>query len=110
CRTTDVGPISVSRPVYAVLSTGLEQDRTGSRNNDETSPLAAESIWQVARREGLDVRGWSGVPWWQQLFTDGFTRYEVLAPEVDLFAAAELGDLTLLHPLYVDEIGHKRGS
>ena len=54
CRRTDVGPLSVSRPVYAVMSTGLEQDRTGSRNNDDQSPLAAESIWQVARQAGRE--------------------------------------------------------
>jgi len=35
CRATDVGMPSVSRPVYTVLSSGVEQDRTGRRNNDE---------------------------------------------------------------------------
>ena len=50
-----MGTLSVSRPVYAVLPTGLEQDRTGVRNNDDTSPCAAESLWQVARRTGLTV-------------------------------------------------------
>ena len=33
CRRTDVGELSVSRPVFAVLSTGLEQDRTGARGS-----------------------------------------------------------------------------
>ena len=37
---TEVGPISVSRPVYAVISTGLEQDRTGARKNLDRSELA----------------------------------------------------------------------
>ena len=39
CRTSDVGPLSVSRPVYAVVSTGLEQDRTGVRINDCSIPF-----------------------------------------------------------------------
>ncbi len=110
CRVMQVGPITVSRPVYAVLSTGLEQDRTGCRNNDETSPLRAQSIWQVARRQGLEVNGVSAVPWWRQLFTDGFIQYEVIPTIDDPFARAKIGDLTLVHPLYVDEAGHQHGA
>src|SRR3954468_4464220 len=72
CRAMEVGPQTVSRPVCAILSTGLEADRTGSRNNDETSPLAAESIWEVARQGGLEVDGASHLPWFGQLFPDGF--------------------------------------
>lgn len=110
CRPTDVGPISVSRPVYAVISTGLEQDRTGARNNDETAPLAAESIWDVAREAGLTVAGVSDVPWWQQLFPRGFDRYDVLPQSDDSFAFVQLGDLTLIHPSYVDHAGHEEGA
>jgi hypothetical protein len=110
CRVTDVGPISVSRPLYAVISTGLEQARTGSRNNDETSPLAAESVWEVAREAGLDVAGVSDVPWWRQLFPRGFDRYDVLPEADDYFAAAPLGDLTLIHPSYIDHAGHEEGA
>lgn len=102
CRTSDVGPISVSRPVYAVISTGLEQDRTGSRNNDETSPLAAESIWEVARDAQLEVSGVSELPWWEQLFPKGFSRYDS--------KALPLVDLNLWHPLYVDSAGHDAGA
>ena len=54
CRKTDVGALSLSRPVYAVLSTGLEADRTGARFNDDSSALAAESVWDVAREAGLE--------------------------------------------------------
>jgi hypothetical protein len=96
--------------MYAVLSTGLEQDRTGSRNNDETSPLAAQSVWQVARRSGLRVNGVSAVAWWKQLFPDGFSRYEVVGGEDDPFAPTELADVNLIHPLYVDEAGHDFGA
>lgn len=104
CRTTDVGPISVSRPVYAVISTGLEQDRTGSRNNDETSPLAAESIWEVAREAGLRVQAAGVLPWWSQLFPRGFDRSsEVLLP-IDQF------ELSLWHLLYIDDRGHEKGA
>ena len=54
CLRTDVGSLSVSQPMYAVLSTGLEQDRTGVRNNEPpASTLRAESIWSVARQAGL---------------------------------------------------------
>src|SRR5262245_36717088 len=53
CLKTHVGSFSVSRPVYAALSTGLEQDRTGARSNAIETPLAAESIWQIARQAGL---------------------------------------------------------
>lgn len=104
CRSTDVGPISVSRPVYAVISTGLEQDRTGARNNDETTPLAAESIWDVAREAGLEVQGASALPWWRELFPKGFDAYgEQLQPRSS-FA------LSLWHPLYVDSEGHEAGA
>ena len=111
CRTMDVGPLTVSRPVYAILSTGLEADRTGARNNDETSPLAAESIWDVARGAGLEVNGLSHLAWWGQLFPNGFTRYRRSEPLTDdLFSAAPLGDLALVHPVYVDEAGHSFGG
>ena len=111
CRVMDVGPLTVSRPVYAILSTGLEADRTGSRNNDETSPLAAESIWEVARGAGLEVDGASHLPWFGQLFPQGFTRYQRTEPLADdIFARAPLGDLALFHPIYVDEMGHSFGG
>lgn len=110
CRETDVGPISVSRPVYAVISTGLDQHRTGARNNDEQSPLAAQSIWEVARDAGLEVAGVSDVDWWRQLFPRGFDRYITLPDDADSFAAAQLADLTLIHVSNVDHTGHAHGS
>lgn len=110
CRVTDVGPISVSRPVYAVISTGLEQDRTGARNNDQTTPLAAQSIWEVAREAGLVVAGVSDVPWWQQLFPKGFDRYAARPEAEDYFATTELGDVTLIHASYIDHAGHEFGG
>jgi hypothetical protein len=110
CRVMAVGPITISRPVYAVLSTGLEEDRTGARNNDNTAPLAAESIWQVARRAGRRVHATSGLPWWRQLFPDGFSRYDVVGTEDDPLERAELTDVNLVHALYVDEKGHRFGA
>ena len=111
CRVMNVGLLTVSRPVYAVLSTGLEADRTGSRNNDETSPLAAESIWDVARGAGLEVYGASHLPWFGQLFPNGFTKYLRSEPIADdIFVNAPLGDLALFHPIYVDEMGHAFGG
>jgi Type I phosphodiesterase / nucleotide pyrophosphatase len=111
CRTMVGGPITVSRPMYAVLSTGLEEDRSGCRNNDETTPLAADSIWQSARRSGRVVTGLSAVRWWQQLFPDGFDRYDTVEKEADeVFGRETLRDLSLVHPLYVDEMGHHHGA
>ena len=110
CRRTDVGSLPLSRPVYAVLSTGLEQDRTGSRGNDDVVPLAVESVWEVAREAGLTVTAVSELPWWRELFPRGFTTYVTLDRSVDYFAAAPPGDLQLIHPLYIDEVGHESGA
>jgi hypothetical protein len=49
CHRSDQGSYTLSRPVYALLSTGLEVDRSGARSNDLTTPLRVESIWQTAR-------------------------------------------------------------
>lgn len=111
CGPTDTGNLTVSRPVYAVLSSGVEADRSGVRNNDETRPAPVESIWQVARGAGLQVRGYSGLAWWRELFPAGFDQYQVeLDRSVDLFARAELADLTLIHVLYLDDAGHEAGA
>lgn len=110
CAPTFVGLPSVSRPVYAVLSTGLEQDRTGARNNDERSPLAVESLWEVAREAGLVVEGRSELAWWKQLFPRGFDRYAEIPRPENQFAAPLAADLTLLHPVYIDEAAHDEGA
>ncbi len=110
CGPTSIRTPTVSRPVYAMLSTGLEQDRTGARNNDETSPLAAESIWEVARRAHLRVHGQSELPWFRQLFPNGFDDYVVVPPETNVFPRALDADLTLLHPTIVDESAHFHGG
>ncbi len=111
CQSTSVGDLTISRPVYSMLSTGLEVDRLGSRNNDETTPVAGVSIWQVARRHGLRVNGFSELRWWFQLFPDGFDHYsDDPDHDADHFARAELGDLTLIHPGYVDNMGHAHGA
>lgn len=112
CRLTDVGPLSVSRPVYAVVATGMEQDRTGVRNNDCSQRLPVESIFQVAKRAGRRVYGVSELPWVQQLFPDGFDGFEVIPRSQDHFTRreAELGDLSLFLPIYVDESAHDFGA
>lgn len=113
CRISDQGTLTVSRPEYALLSTGLEVDRTGSRNNDLTDPLAAESIWQVARASGLRVSGSSHLPWFAQLFPGGFDRFtHSKLHAVNVFAAehGELYDVNVFHPLYVDEMAHHHGA
>lgn len=110
CFRTEVGPISMSRPVYAELSTGLEPDRGGARGNDDTAPLQAESIWQLARAAGLTVTAVSELPWWRQLFPQGFTSYRVRGHRDNLFRLAADGDLMLIHPVYVDAAGHAAGA
>ncbi len=110
CRKTHVGPLSLSRPVYAVLSTGLEQDRTGARGNDDTSPLAAQSVWEVARAAGLTVSVVSELTWWRELFPDGFDRYLLGERAENFFRLAPPADVQLIHPLYVDETGHEHGA
>jgi hypothetical protein len=114
CFVTSVGLPSVSAPVYAVDSTGLEQDRTGVRNNDDHSAVAAESIWDVAIEGGLSVEGRSSLAWWAEMFPNGFTHYTTLdAPDADpleLGPAEVRGDVILLHPLYVDSAGHEHGA
>jgi hypothetical protein len=110
CRRMTSGPITISRPMYAVLSTGLEQDRTGCRNNDADGPLTAQSIWQVARRSGLRVTAHVALPWWAELFPDGFDHYAIGPEDDNYFARARLADLTLIHPLYVDHAGHLAGA
>jgi hypothetical protein len=111
CRVSDQGGYTVSRPVYALLSTGLEVDRTGARNNENTAPLAAESIWQVAREAGLTVSGHSHLPWFRELFPDGFDRFvHSRSHEEDVFQTPDLYDVNLFHPLYVDEAGHQHGA
>lgn len=112
CRDAEVGSYTVSRPIYALLSTGLEVDRSGARNNDETSALHAESIWDVAVEAGLTAGVASQLPWWHQLFP----RALAAAVEVDkgdnvFHAAAALRtDLTVVHPVYVDTAGHDAGG
>lgn len=112
CRTTDVGPYTVSRPIYALLSTGLEVDRSGARNNDETSALKAESVWDVAVETGLEVAVASHLSWWQELFPKAFKQSVVLQENEDVFAAATRldADFTVIHPVYVDTAGHAFGA
>lgn len=110
CRRTDVGSLTLSRPVYAVLSTGLEQDRTGARGNDDARPIAAQSIWEIARAAGLSVAAVSELPWWRELFPGGFDRYETAARELNYFERVPPADLQLVHPLYIDEAGHESGA
>lgn len=109
CAVTHVGLPSVSRPVYAVISSGVEQARTGSRNNDTDAPLAVDSLWERARAAGLRVTYRSELPWWGQLFPRGFDGAAVLPTSRDLFAAPFADGLTLVHPVYVDDASHDHG-
>lgn len=110
CAVTDVGLPSVSRPVYTVISSGVEQSRTGVRNNDETAPAPVDALWNRARAAGLRVAVRSELPWWAQLFPQGFDDVTVGAARDDLFAAPLGADLTLIHPVYVDDLSHDHGA
>ena len=50
-----MGTYTVSRPVYALLSTGLEVDRTGARNNEQTAPLVPfyDGLGKLRRVDGV---------------------------------------------------------
>jgi len=111
CRPTHTGPLTISRPVYTVISTGLEQDRTGSRNNDDTSPVAVESIWGVAHAAGLVVHAASNLRWWEELFPGAFDSYNFDLDETqNFFRLDEQSELYLLHPVRVDTAGHSFGA
>lgn len=110
CRRTDVGFETVSRPVYAVLSTGLEQDRTGVRNNANESPITAHSFWQSAHDSGLRVTAVAELPWFGQLFSGAFDEYRLVDRAADHFTPVELSDLTLISPIYIDEAAHDHGA
>lgn len=111
CRVSDQGSWTVSRPVYSLLSTGLEVDRSGSRNNEQTQRLDAESIWETAKAQGLTVSGSSHLPWFEELFPQGFTRFTTAESHEDnVFEGKPLLDLNLFHPLYVDAAGHSHGA
>jgi hypothetical protein len=110
CRPMDVGAPSLSRPVYTALSTGVEQDRSGVRNNDDDRAAAARSIWEVARKAGLRVEARSELDWWRETFPAAFDATVVRPREEDYFAPPLTADLTLIHPVYIDEIGHDHGG
>jgi len=110
CWKTDVGPLPISRPVYGVLSTGVEQDRGGALVNDTDAPHAAESLWEIARAAGRTVAAVSELTWWQELFPRGFSSYQTAPRSADYFRLAPPADLLLIHPLYVDETGHTDGA
>lgn len=109
CALTHVGLPSVSRPVYATISSGVEQARSGVRNNDETRPAPVDSLWDRARAAGLSVSFRSELAWWGQLFPQGFDRSTVGSASTNLFAAPLTDDLTLIHPVYVDDLSHDHG-
>jgi hypothetical protein len=110
CFATNVGSPSISRPVYAVLSSGVEQDRTGVRGNDAHDPAPVRSVWENAREAGWTVRVVSSLPWWKELFPRGFDEYVELPQEADFFDEVHAHELDLLHVLYIDHAGHEQGA
>ena len=111
CRVMYTGPLTVSHPIFAVMSSGVEVHRTGARNNRTMTPLAVESIWQVAHEAGLRVSGTGSTPWWSGFFPDGFDHSDGQIPyDVDYLARTELTDVNLIHVPDVDEEGHAHGA
>jgi len=110
CWRMHTGQPSISRPMYTVLSSGVEQARTGIRNNTLHTRAPVESIWEVARGAGLQVSVISEIPWWVELFPKGFASYRGLPRARNFFTDAPRSDVTLVHTLYVDEAGHSAGA
>ncbi|HVU51726.1 MAG TPA: alkaline phosphatase family protein [Polyangia bacterium] len=110
CFLTDVGSPSVSRPVYAVLSSGVEQDRTGVRGNEDDDPAPVRSVWEQAREAGWKVRVVSSLPWWKELFPRGFDEALELPHDANFFEQVRPHELDLLHVLYIDHAGHEQGA
>lgn len=111
CRVSDQGTYTISRPMYALLSTGVEVSRVGVRNNGTVDPVAAESVWHAARQSGLVVGASAHLSWFQELFPDGFDRYRTLEDlDRDVFDVPDLADLQLVAPDYVDEAQHHFGA
>lgn len=112
CAGTKAMMPSLSMPAYAMMSSGVEAERTGIRANGGASPIAAESVWEVARGAKLKVVGVSELPWWKQMFPNGWDEFQTPPRDDDFFARAlrNLGDVNLVHPLYVDEAGHSHGA
>lgn len=113
CRVSDQGTYTISRPMYALLSTGVEVDRVGARNNDSIDPIAAESVWESARREGRTVGGSAHLTWFPELFPRGFDHYRVkkdLDGNIFDVPESELDDLMIFTPDYVDETQHHFGA
>ena len=50
------------------------------------------------------------MPWWRELFPDGFDVYDVVPPERDYVPLVASADLQLVHPVYVDDVGHDHGA
>jgi hypothetical protein len=107
CFETAVGSPSMSRAVYTVLSSGVEQDRSGVRTNENHDPAPVHSVWEDARRAGWHVRVTSSVVWWTELFPRGFDEHIVPPPEVP---AGLRGTMDLVHILHVDDAGHASGA
>lgn len=108
CFETAVGSPSISRAVYTVLSSGVEQDRTGVRSNDHRVPAPVHSVWEDARRAGWHVRVTSSIVWWTELFPRGFDEH--LVPGPDAPAPGPPRTMDLVHLLYVDDAGHLTGA
>ncbi len=100
----------MSRPMYTVISSGVEQDRTGVRGNDMHEPAATRSVWEEARGAGWPVRAVSSVGWWKELFPAGFDDYLTPPSADDYFKDVRADALNLVHVLYVDDAGHANGA
>lgn len=108
CWPTRATLPSMSKPLYAAMSTGVEQDRSGVRTNQFSAPSPAQDVWTVARSQGRRVVGMGDTPWWQGLFPNGFDAWQ--SPPPDLTGAAPTADMVLWHPTTVDHAGHAHGA
>ncbi|MCA9564655.1 MAG: alkaline phosphatase family protein, partial [Myxococcales bacterium] len=111
---TDVGTPSYSRSSYAVISSGVRQDRSGIRTNAFHGTATVDSIWNRARAAGLRVEVVANLSWWTELWPQGFDSSTLATmdnfPQLATEALRGNADLLLLHPTIVDYAGHERGA
>ncbi len=126
---------SLSRPCYASIFTGAPSHVTGIVSNTQSSKLTIPSIFDLIEKEG-GVSAISGYHWMSELYHEapfdyvldreqnhnetGFTfgrfYFDDIYPDSHVYVDAEAirlrnnPNLLVIHPMGVDDTGHKFGS
>ena len=127
---------SMSRPMYETIMTGLEAGEHGIFSNDDHRPSRCENLFSLCRRAGLTTAA-AAYSWMRELY-NGDGPFDLAAhrycdddgkmiqhgvfyseddyPDSHLFADADhlvaqhLPDFLLIHPMNIDDAGHKFGA